>query len=116
MKATKETQTIMAGKFKTFIEYFLDDKKTDISLFDTKSGFYFERDLHRYWQAIFNSVNFPDDNPNVLRYNNGARLFKRNESFNVYPGNTNDGSLTTLLKKAYQSAYNAIRLERNLNF
>lgn len=48
------------------------------------------------------SVNYSDENPNVLRDAQGNRLFERNQDFELYPNNANDIQMKAVYKRIYQ--------------
>ena len=51
------------------------------------------------WSMVYFSVNYPDKNPNVRKVR-GVRLFVHDDSFELYPCNTNDDTLQTAVVKA----------------
>lgn len=56
--------------------------------------------LHDLWFRVWASVNYPDSNPNVVRDANGNRLFTHDETYELYPNDSNDTTLLTALKRA----------------
>lgn len=52
----------------------------------------------RTWE----SINYCDNNPNVLRDKQGNRLFERDASFELYPNNANDEQMKAIYKRIYK--------------
>jgi len=48
------------------------------------------------WFNTFESINYPDNNPNVI-FVNGVRLFSQNPDYILYPCNSIDNTLQTAL-------------------
>ena len=54
-------------------------------------------DLQHIYMDGVSSIKFNDDNTNVLRLENGQRLFDYNSNFDYYLGNLNDAHVNSVL-------------------
>ena len=55
--------------------------------------------LHDLWFRTWASVNYPDCNPNVLRFDTGERVLQYDPTFELYPCGSDDTTLLTALRR-----------------
>lgn len=94
MKATNEQQeTIKKIVLKT-LEYYI--KKQNKNRSEIIAGIK-NSDLQQIYLNGVCSIKFNDDNINVLRLEDGQRLFDYNSNFDYYLGNLNDAHVNSVL-------------------
>ena len=104
MKATTEQQkTIKEIVLKTLDYYIIKQNKDRNKIIEAIKKDTLNLDLKRiYLNGVF-SIKFSDDNINVLRLEDGQRLFDYNSSFDYYLGDLNDAHVNTVLEKNYNN-------------
>ena len=98
MKATKQQQeTIKEIVIKTLNYYITKQNKNRSQIIEAIKKDTLNLDLKQiYLNGVF-SIQFSDESINVLRLEDGQRLFDYNSNFDYYLGNLNDAHVNTVL-------------------
>ena len=98
MKATKEQQkTIKEITLKTLDYYIKKQNKNRSAIIASIKKDTLNLDLRQvYLNGVF-SIQFSDESTNVLRLEDGERLFDYNSNFDYYLGDLNDAHVNTVL-------------------
>lgn len=98
MKATKEQQkTIKEITLKTLDYYITKQNKNRSQIIEAIKKDTLNLTLKQiYLNGVF-SIKFNDENINVLRLEDGERLFDCNSNFDYYLGNLNDDNVNSVL-------------------
>ena len=98
MKATKEQQkTIKEIVLKTLDYYIKKQNKNRSAIIASIKKDTLNLDLRQvYLNGVF-SIQFSDESTNVLRLEDGERLFDYNSNFDYYLGDLNDAHVNTVL-------------------
>ena len=98
MKATKQQQeTIKEITLKTLDYYIKKQNKNRSQIIEAIKKDTLNLDLKQvYLNGVF-SIQFSDESTNVLRLEDGQRLFTHDSSFDYYLGNLNDAHVNTVL-------------------
>src|SRR5574344_1237893 len=98
MKATTEQQkTIKEIVLKTLEYYIVKQNKNRSKIIEAIKKDTLNLDLEKIYFKGFCSIKFDDENKNVLKLENGQRLFKYNCDFDYYLGNLNDKNVNSVL-------------------
>ena len=98
MKATKQQQeTIKKIVLKTLDYYIKKQNKNRSAIIELIKKDSLNLDLKQIYLRGCFSIQFDDENINVLRLENGQRLFKYNCDFDYYLGNLNDKNVNSVL-------------------
>lgn len=98
MKATTEQQkTIKEIVLKTLEYYIVKQNKNRSKIIEAIKKDTLNLDLKQIYFNGFCSIKFEDENINVLKLENGQRLFKYNCDFDYYLGNLNDKNVNSVL-------------------
>ena len=98
MKATKEQQkTIKEITLKTLDYYIKKQNKNRSEIIAAIKKDSLNLDLKQIYLNGVCSIQFNDENINVLRLEDGQRLFDYNSNFDYYLGNLNDENINTVL-------------------
>ena len=98
MKATNEQQeTIKEITLKTLDFYIITQNKNRSKIIEAIKKDTLNLTLKQiYLNGVF-SIKFNDESTNVLRLEDGERLFDYNSNFDYYLGNLNDDNVNTVL-------------------
>lgn len=98
MKATNEQQeTIKEITLKTLDYYIKKQNKNRSQIIEAIKKDTLNLDLRQiYLNGVF-SIKFNDESTNVLRLEDGERLFAHDSNFDYYLGNLNDAHVNTVL-------------------
>lgn len=55
-------------------------------------------DLQYLWYKTWTNIAYPDDNPNVMKLQNGKRLLPHDADFPLYPCGSSDTHVLTAMK------------------
>lgn len=98
MKATNEQQkTIKEITLKTLDYYITKQNKNRSQIIAAIKKDTLNLDLKQIYLDGVSSIKFNDENINVLRLENGERLFDYNSNFDYYLGDLNDAHVNTVL-------------------
>lgn len=61
--------------------------------------------LHDLHFRVYLNYTYPISNPNVMFDKDGVRILPLNESFELYPNNTQDNQIETAMKKAIEIVF-----------
>ena len=98
MKATPEQQeTIKEIVLKTLDYYIIKQNKNRSEIIEAIKKDSLNLDLKQIYLNGCFSIQFNDENINVLKLEDGQRLFDYNSNFDYYLGNLNDENINTVL-------------------
>lgn len=98
MKATKQQQeTIKKIVLKTLDYYITKQNKNRSEIIEAIKKDTSNLDLKQIYLNGCFSIQFSDESINVLRLEDGQRLFDYNSSFDYYLGNLNDDNINSVL-------------------
>ena len=98
MKATTQQQeTIKKIVLKTLDYYIIKQNKNRSEIIEAIKKDSLNLNLKQIYFNGFCSIKFDDENINVLRLENGQRLFEYNCNFDYYLDNLNDENINTVL-------------------
>ena len=98
MKATNEQQkTIKEIVIKTLNYYIKKQNKNRSEIIEAIKKDALNLDLQQIYLDGVSSIKFNDENINVLRLEDGQRLFDYNSNFDYYLGNLNDDNVNSVL-------------------
>ena len=98
MKATNEQQeTIKEIVLKTLEYYIKKQNKNRSEIIESIKKDNLNLDLRQIYLNGVSSIKFNDENINVLRLENGERLFDYNSNFDYYLGNLNEANVNSVL-------------------
>jgi hypothetical protein len=95
MKVDTKTLTNMEEDIRVIIKFF-NLNPIDLNV----------NDLNDVWLHVFMNRNYPDNNPNVKKDNEGKRILSQIEDFELYPCDTNDTTIYTALNKILDNLKN----------
>ena len=109
MKVDKVTYTRIVSNLETIIDYF---GKSDILVM-------FEDDnvntAFMLWHKLFCCKTYDTENPNVLKAEDGSRYFLLDDTWTLYPCNTNDDTIKTAIVKAVKEVLQDVVITENFN-
>lgn len=98
MKATTEQiQKIKEVIIKTLDYYIKKQNKKRSEIIEAIKKDTLNLDLKQIYFNGFCSIKFDNENINVLRFENGERLFPHDNNFDYYLGNLNDENINSVL-------------------
>jgi hypothetical protein len=95
MKVTPEVYQKMKSDIKVILNIYFPYAET------IPFEFFRISDLHEIWFKVYANRKYEDSHPMVQK-KNGKRVLKLDESFEMYPCDTNDNSLQTALIKLFK--------------
>ena len=96
MKIDKTTREMMKQDIKVVLFHLAEQSDISVKEIDFTIPL-----IHSLWFKTVCSKSYDISNPNCITKENGERLLKLNEKYELYPCNTNDTTIETALKSIF---------------